>query len=149
MSCIRLYVEPTEDLMSQERKKRLLGLLKQWIENMRGHNSLFIVITSKDNPQEFQKAENKYSKSQETILEGNISTLYIIIEDSPTPPWICPLHTTPPYIQPFSTPSSVQPPTPPPSWYWDHDDDDRCPPPSSASADKDSSERLRRGIFIP
>ena len=64
MSYTRLYVEPTEALMGQARRKRLLSLLKQRRENMRGYNSFFIIAISKDRKQSFKKAENKHSKRQ-------------------------------------------------------------------------------------
>ena len=54
--CARLYVDPTLALMSQAMEKRIPGLLKQQLENTRGQNSLFIMITSKDNMQPFKKA---------------------------------------------------------------------------------------------
>ena len=79
MSCARLYVDPSAAPMVQARKKRLLGLLNQWRKSTRGYNSFLIIITSKDNSPEFKKAENKHSKSQETIPEGNLSALCVII----------------------------------------------------------------------
>ena len=48
MSCTRLYVEFTETLMDQGRKKRLLSPPKEWFENMWGHNSLFSITNTKD-----------------------------------------------------------------------------------------------------
>ena len=64
--CTTLYVDTTAAPTVQARKKRLLGLLKQLRENMRGDNSFLIVITPKDNTQPSKKAENKHSKIQET-----------------------------------------------------------------------------------
>ena len=86
MLCTRIYVDHTAAPMGQVRKKRLLSLLKQWLENMRGHNSLFIVITPNDNMQAFNKAENKHSKRQDNGSEGRLSALYAIIEFPPPPP---------------------------------------------------------------
>ena len=48
MSYTRLYVDPTETLMYQARKMRLLSLLKEWCENMRGQNSSNIISNKKD-----------------------------------------------------------------------------------------------------
>ena len=96
MPCTRLYVDPTEFLMVQARENILLSLLKKQRENMRGHSSLFLIITPKDNTQAFKKAENKHLKRQETGYEGHFSSLYVIIELSPTPHWTCPIHLTPP-----------------------------------------------------
>ena len=36
MSCTIIYVEPTEALMGQAKKRRLLSLLKKWWDNNRG-----------------------------------------------------------------------------------------------------------------
>ena len=130
MSCTRLYVDPTATQMGQARKKRLLGLLKQWRENMRRHNSFLIRITPKDNTQAFKHAENKHSKSQETGHEGHFSALYVIIEVPPCPPWTCPLPPSPPYLQPIPPPSTVQP-LHPPRWYLFHDDYNNCHAPPS------------------
>ena len=134
MPCTRLYVEPTAALMDQARKKKLLGLIKQWWDNMRGHNSFLIIITSKDYTQAFKKSENKHSKSQESGSERNFSALYFIIEVSLRPPWTFPIHPIPPYIQPIPPTSSVPPPSPPPPsfvlgpwWWWILS----SPPPSS------------------
>ena len=64
MPCNIFDVNPTADLMIQARKNRLLSLIKQLLENMRGGNSLFIIITSKENMQASKKAENKHSNRQ-------------------------------------------------------------------------------------
>ena len=79
MLCTRLYVEPTEALLGQARKKNLLSILKQQREDTRGHNDSFITITSKDNKQASRKAENKQSKRKETGSEGNLSTVNVIM----------------------------------------------------------------------
>ena len=50
---------------------------------MRGHDSLFIIITSKDNKQAHKKAENKNSKRQVNGSERNLSSPYVIIEVTP------------------------------------------------------------------
>ena len=47
MSCTRLYVEPTEALMGQASKRRLLSLLMKRSDNTRGQNSFLIIKTSK------------------------------------------------------------------------------------------------------
>ena len=44
--------------MGQARKRRLLSLLMEGLENMRGQNSFLIIITSKSSKQAFKKAEN-------------------------------------------------------------------------------------------
>ena len=75
----RLYVEPTQALMGQTIKKRLLILLNKRWKNTRGHNALFITITSKDSNQSFKKSENDNSKKQKTGPEGHLLALYIII----------------------------------------------------------------------
>ena len=111
MPCTRFYVGPTAAPIGQAKKNRLLGLLEQRWENMRGHNPFLIIITPKDNTQAFKKAENKHSKNQEIGSEGHFSALYVIIEVSPPPTWAYPLHPTPPYIQPLPPPSPVQTPT--------------------------------------
>ena len=110
MPCTRLYVYPKIFLMVQVREKRLLGLLKQQRENMRGNSSLFIIITPKDNTQAFKKLENKHLKRQETGYKGHLLSLYVIIEVSPTPPCTCLINPTPPDIQPLPSPSSFHPP---------------------------------------
>ena len=71
-----------------------------------------IIITSKDNTQAFKKVDDMYPESQETGSEGHLSTIYVIIEVSPPPPWTCSLHPIPPNIQPISPPYSIQPPPP-------------------------------------
>ena len=48
MSCTRLYVEPTETRMGQGRKRRLLSLLKEWLEKTRGYNSSNIIANTKE-----------------------------------------------------------------------------------------------------
>ena len=113
MSCTRLYVYPAASSIGQASKSIILGLLKHWWENMRGGTSFIIIITSKDNTRALKKTEDKYSKIQETGSEGHFSSLYVIIEVSPPPPWECPLHPIPPYLQPLSPTSSLQPPPPP------------------------------------
>ena len=110
MQCARLYVKPTAAPMGQARENIILGLLKQWWENMRGHNLFLIIIKLKYNTQAYKKAGNKQSKSQETGSEGNFSSLYVMIEVSPPPPWTFPLHPTPPISNLFLlTPLSNSP----------------------------------------
>ena len=48
MSCTRLYVEYMEALICQARKKRLLRLLMELSENVRGNNSPNIVANTKE-----------------------------------------------------------------------------------------------------
>ena len=91
--------------MVQEGNKRPLSLLNHQRENMRGYSLLFIIITSKGSKQSFKKAENKYSKIHRTGSEGNFSSLCVIIEVYPSPPWTCPIHYIPPPPQ-FTTSSS-------------------------------------------
>ena len=57
ISWTRLSVESTDTLMGQARKSRLLILLKEWRENMREHNSFFIITTSKGSKKAFWKVE--------------------------------------------------------------------------------------------
>ena len=57
ISCTRFYVYPTEALVGKSRKKKLLRLIKQLWENIRGDNSLFVIIISKDRKQAFKEAE--------------------------------------------------------------------------------------------
>ena len=77
---------------------------------MRGYNLCLIIITSKDNMQKFKNTENKHSNIQEIGSEGNFSALYVIIELSPPPHCMCPIHTIPTYIQPLPLPYPIQPP---------------------------------------
>ena len=56
MPCTILYVNPTEALIIQARKRILLSLLKKLRENMREKNQLFNTIISKYNKQAFNKA---------------------------------------------------------------------------------------------
>ena len=48
ISCTRLYVESTETLTDQGRKRRILSHLKQWWENIRGQNLILIFTNKKD-----------------------------------------------------------------------------------------------------
>ena len=57
MSCTRIYMDPTQDLMGQPRKTRLLILLEHQLENMKGQNSLFTIMISKDSKKVFKQAE--------------------------------------------------------------------------------------------
>ena len=72
--------------------------------------------------QKFKNIENKHSNIQEIGSEGNFSALYVIIELSPPPHCMCPIHPIPPNIQRLPSPSSVLF-YPPPCWYWVHDND--------------------------
>ena len=62
MPCTRLYVDPTAAPMSQARKNRLLGLLKQSQDNMRGHNSFLIIVTSKGKHKSVKKGRKQAPK---------------------------------------------------------------------------------------
>ena len=64
MPCTILYVNPTEALIIQARKRILLSLLKKLRENMREKNQLFNTIISKYNKQAFNKAFKKHSMRQ-------------------------------------------------------------------------------------
>ena len=154
MPCTRLYLDPTTALVSQTMEKIPLIIINQQWENMRGHSSFFIITTSKDNTQSFKKAENKNSKRQETGYEGYFLALYVIIEVSPPPPWMCPLHSIPPDIKPLPPPSSVQFPFPHllglVPWWWRR----RHPPPPPLlhifiQGGKRCSECPIGGICIP
>ena len=105
MSYNIFYLEPTEALMGQERGNRLIRLLKQWWDNMRGGGSFFIVVISKDSKQSFKEVEKKNSKRYKNGYEGNFSALCVIIE-VPSSPCTYPLHYTPPFKQPLPHPSS-------------------------------------------
>ena len=128
--CTIFYVETTAAMMIHASKKRLLRLIKQRQENIRGRNSLFIIITSKDDMQLFRNAENEHSKRQVSGSGGHFSPLYVIIEVTPTPPWTCTIHPThPPIYTLFLLPPLFDPP-PPLHRDWVHGDDDNhhCPP---------------------
>ena len=75
--CTIFYVETTAAMMIHASKKRLLRLIKQRQENIRGRNSLFIIITSKDNTQAFKILENKHSKRKKLDLKG-VSQQYML-----------------------------------------------------------------------
>ena len=45
MPCTRMYVESTEKMIGQVSKRRLLIHLNQGVDNIRGNNSFFIIIT--------------------------------------------------------------------------------------------------------
>ena len=68
MSCTILYVESTETLMGQGSKRRLLSLLKECRDNMRGHNSFLIIITSKGSKQAFKKMRKIALKEAENWI---------------------------------------------------------------------------------
>ena len=48
-----------------------------------GKKAFCIIISSKDNTQVFKKEENNHSKSQENGSEGDLSSLYVIMEAFP------------------------------------------------------------------
>ena len=108
MTCTRLYVDPIEAPMGQEREKRNLGLLKQWWENMRGHNILLIIITPKDKKQASKNIKTKHLGNW--IWRAFLSTLcYHRSVPSPLLGRIISI-LPPPYLQTLPHPSSVQPP---------------------------------------
>ena len=142
MTCIRLYVEPTEAMIVQASKSMLLSLLKQWWEKNRRRNTLFIIIKSNNSKQVLNKAWNNHSKRQKTGSEGHFSSLYFIIEVSPSPSLDMSSPSYPPQSSIYSSSLHSSPFLPPRCCYWSHDDDDRCHfpiPPYSTSADKEGS----------
>ena len=48
MSCTRIYVEPTDSMMIQESKRRLIILLMGLLENMRWHNWSNIIANTEE-----------------------------------------------------------------------------------------------------
>ena len=92
VSHTRIYLEHTEALIGQGRKKRLLSLLNQWWENIKGRNSFFIIIILKYSKQSLKQVENKHSKRQKIVSEGHLPALYFIIKVSTPPSCTCPLH---------------------------------------------------------
>ena len=96
MSNTRLYVEPTEALMGQARKKRLLILLKQQQENMKGLHFILYHSNIKVQEASIQKGRKQAFQEAETGSEGHLLALYVIIEFSHPHNYKCTIHSTPP-----------------------------------------------------
>ena len=125
MSCTRLYVDLTYAIMYHRKGNMLLSLLGRWLENTRGHNLLFIIITSNYSKQAFKEAKN-------WIWRALLSTLCYLrsfpnhsldLSRPPYPPSTSNLSLLPPPFKPPHTPR----------WDLARDCDDecrrfRCPP---------------------
>ena len=141
--------------MGEERKKRLLRLLKQRRENTRGNNSFCIIVTSKYSNQAFKKAENNHPKRHRNLSEGNFSAIYVIIKLAPSPTWTCNIYPIPTITNVFLNPPSLNPSSPP-CLDWEHNDDNvfHSPPLSPLLSVHRQGEKWQRectkgGMSIP